>query len=282
MKVLITGSTGMLGSNLLRFLPYNTIGFSSTELDITNIQTCFQVLDNIQPNVIIHAAAYTNVEDCEIDPNKAFLINTIGTQNLVNWSLNKEVLFIYISSTGIYGNHKTNEPYNEFDTVSPTTIHHKSKYEGEKSVQNHLKKFLILRTGWLFGGDKELNKNFVYKRFLEAKSSQKIFSDVSQIGNPTYIVDLITQIEILIKNNCYGIFNCINRADNISRFDYVKKIIEYSKLNCAVEIAPQNMFKRVAPVSNNESAINYKLNLMGINMMGDWDKALRKYIDNLL
>jgi len=74
-------------------------------------------------------------------------VNAIGTQNLVNYCINKDILFIYISSTGIYGTKKEKEPYIEFDEVDPTTIHHKSKYEAEKIVQNHLNKYLILITG---------------------------------------------------------------------------------------------------------------------------------------
>jgi dTDP-4-dehydrorhamnose reductase len=279
MKVLVTGSNGMLGSNLLKFHSFQQIvGFTSKELDITDPQNCIEVLEKEKPNIIIHTAAYTNVEDCEINPDKAYKVNTIGTQNLVNYCINKDILFVYISSTGIYGTKKTNDPYSEFDDVNPTTIHHKSKYEAEKIVQNHLSMYLILRTGWLFGGEITHNKNFVYKRYLEASKNSEIYSDDSQIGNPTYIKDLVKQIEILIENKQYGLFNCVNSATSISRYDYVKKIIELFNMKCEVKIAPNNMFKRIAPVSNNEAAINYKLDLLGLNFMGKWDDALEKYI----
>ena len=281
MKVLITGANGMLGSNLMKLLPYETIGFSSKELDVSDSKKCVEVLESENPNIIIHTAAYTNVEDCEVNPDKAYKINTIGTQNLVNYCIGKEILFIYISSTGIYGTKKGKDPYNEFDVVNPTTIHHKSKYEAEKVVQNHLSKYLILRTGWLFGGDVSHSKNFVYKRYLEAKNNREIYSDNSQIGNPTCIKDLVKQIEILIKYNQYGIFNCVNEANNISRYDYVKKIVELFECNSEVKIASENMFKRIAPVSKNESAKNYKLDLLQINQMGNWEISLNKYIEKL-
>jgi len=281
MKVLITGSNGMLGSNLLKLLPYNTVGFNSNELDITNSSNCISILMSEKPDILIHTAANTNVEDCEINQEKAYKVNTIGTQNLVNYCINKNILFIYISSTGIYGTKKQNDAYNEFDEVNPTTIHHKSKYEAEKVVQNHLSNYLILRTGWLFGGDKTHNKNFVYKRYLEASNNSEMYSDDSQIGNPTYIKDLVQQIKILIENRQYGIFNCINEAKHISRYDYVKKIVELFEENSEVKVAPEGMFKRVAPVSKNESAENYKLNLLGLNIMGDWEVALSKYINYL-
>jgi len=277
-KVLITGSHGMLGSNLLSYLDFdNIIGF---DIDITDTNAVYNQLSIQKPDIIIHTSAFTNVEACETDPDKAYRVNTLGTQNLVNYCIDRDILFIYISSTGIYGTAK-DDNYIEFDSVNPTTIHHKSKYEGEKIVQNHLSKFLILRTGWLYGGAKEHTKNFVYKRFLEAQGKDIIYSDDSQIGNPTFVRDFVKQIEVLIEAKAYGIFNCVNSAINISRFDYVKKIIELFDVNCSVEVAPKGMFSRVAPVSSNESAINYKLNLLGLNVMKDWDESLSIYIQEL-
>ncbi|NVJ54188.1 MAG: NAD(P)-dependent oxidoreductase [Campylobacteraceae bacterium] len=281
MKVLITGANGMLGTNLMKLISYEAIGFTSKELDVSDSKKCIELLESKNPNIIIHTAAYTNVEDCEGNPKKAYKINTIGTQNLVNYCINKDILFIYISSTGIYGTKKENIHYNEFDEVNPTTIHHKSKYEAEKIIQSHLCKYLILRTGWLFGGDIQHNKNFVYKRYLEAKNNREIYSDNSQIGNPTSIKDLVKQIEILIKYNQYGIFNCVNEAKNISRYDYVRKIVELFECNCEVKVADDTMFKRAAPVSKNESAENFKLNLLKINKMINWEISLKEYIEKL-
>jgi dTDP-4-dehydrorhamnose reductase len=281
MKILITGLNGMLGSSLVKLLPFNMVGFSSKDLNVTDSNKVNIILKSEKPDIIIHTAAYTNVEDCEINPDKAYKINTLGTQNLVNYCINKDILFIYISSTGIYGAKKQNEPYMEFDAVNPTTIHHKSKYEAEKIVQNHLSKYLILRTGWLFGGEIAHSKNFVYKRYIEASKNNEMFSDNSQIGNPTYIKDFVNQIKVLIESSQYGVFNCVNDAKNISRYDYVKKIVESFAQDCDVKIAPNGMFSRIAPVSNNESAENYKLNLLDLNIMGSWEKSLFRYIKEL-
>jgi dTDP-4-dehydrorhamnose reductase len=281
-KILITGSKGMLGSSFVDCLNIGVIkSYSSDDLDVTNYEKFVNLMEFDKPDIIIHTAAYTDVEGCEINKDKAYLVNTMGTQNVVNYCIGKEVLLIYISSTGVYGSLNRIEQYNEFDDINPTTIHHKSKYEAEKLIEKHLSRFLIIRTGWLFGGDKNHNKNFVYKRYLEAKDQNVIYSDNSQIGNPTYIVDLVDQIKLLIKYRQYGTFNCVNKANNISRFDYVKKIIELFNINSNVEVAPHNMFNRISPVSKNESAINYKLDILGLNIMGDWEGSLTKYIKKL-
>ncbi len=278
-KVLVTGSGGILGSHLVNEIP-NCIGYSSQELDITKTQYVNQIVEKEKPDIIIHAAAFTDVEACETEIDKAFEVNTIGTQNLVNCCIDRDILFVFISSTGIYGSHKT-ERYTEFDKVEPSTIHHSSKYEAEKVVRSHLNKYLILRTGWIFGGSALHRKNFVYQRYMEAKNNDLIHSDESQIGNPTYVLDLVEQIKVLISANQFGIYNCVNHADRVSRCDYVKKIVELFALDCKVEIAPEGMFKRIAPVSNNESALNYKLGLLDLDCMGDWDSALQRYIHTL-
>lgn len=279
-KVFVTGASGMLGSSLINNfnLSYNIV--VDKELDITRPSQVSNILTKIKPDIIVHTAAYTDVEGCEINPDKAYTINAIGTQNLVNYCINKDVLFIYISSTGIYGPTKTTA-YTEFDKMNPTTIHHKSKYQGELIVQNHLSQYLILRTGWLYGGTKTHAKNFVYKRYLEACNNTIIYSDNTQIGNPTYINDFIAQIRILIETNHYGTFNCVNEALAVSRYDYVKKIIDLFDISSNVTIAPEGMYKRVAPVSQNESAINYKLNLLGMNVMRNWEESLQAYINKL-
>ena len=280
-KVLVTGPNGMLGSNILKFMSYkDVIGYSHSDLDITDHNLVRSVLSSEKPDIIIHTAAFTNVEACETEIDKAYLINTIGTQNLVNYALEHNILFIYISSTGVYGKQQ-DTPYTEFDSVHPTTVHHSSKYEAEKIIQNHLNRYLILRTGWLYGGDKTHEKNYVYKRYLDLKNSDVNYSVASQIGNPTYVKNLVKQIEVLISSKIYGLYNCVDHAENISRYHYVKKIGELFELKCEVKKAPEGMYTRVAPVSHNESAVNYKLNLLGLDVMQHWEVALSEYVEYL-
>ena len=281
-KILVTGAGGMLGSLLITQLSdhFDVKGYDHNELDITNSSMVISTLKNQRPDVIIHTAALTNVEYCETNPKEAYLINTQGTQNLVNWCIGEKVLFVYISSTGIYGTSKTNN-FNEFDKVCPTTIHHKSKYEGEQAVINHLSNFLILRTGWLYGGKVTHKKNFIYNRYKEATGCVEMFSNQDQIGNPTYVGNLVKQIHFLIESDQRGIFNCVDKAENVSRFEYVKSIINLFGLECEVKGVNNDFFKRVAPVSDNESAENFKLDLLGINVMQDWKTALEKYIEKI-
>jgi dTDP-4-dehydrorhamnose reductase len=281
--LLITGKGGMLGSAFAAadlkakkiFCP------SSSVLDITDFEAVKSFIGKERPDIIIHCAAHTDVEKGETDKETAYHINTIGTANLVNATLllEKEPVFCFISSTGIYGNHKS-KPYNEFDDIRPTTVHHKSKFEAEKIVAAHIKKHLIVRTGWLFGGDKTQPKNFVYKRYIEASKSNAIQANASQIGNPTFVDDVVSQVAYLLQKECFGVYNCVNGGVS-SRYEYVKKIVELFGLDCTVSIASEDSFKRVAPVSLNESATNYKLELMGLNIMPTWEESLAAYVEKL-
>lgn len=279
-RVLITGAHGMLGTALIRYAFNDAIQFTK-EIDISNSHVLSKQLNKYNTDIIIHTAAFTDVEACEVDIDKAYKINTIGTQNLVNYCIGKDILFIYISSTGNYGIAKKIEPYTEFDDLSPTTVHHKTKVEAEHIIQNHLSKYLIIRTGWLYGGDINHAKNFVYKRYLEANEKKLIYSDDSQLGNPTFVKDLTQQIKLLIDKQQYGIFNCVNQAKGISRYAYVKKIIELFDIDCEVKVATHKMFNRIAPVSSNESARNYKLELLNLNIMDNWQESLKQYIEEL-
>ena len=281
-KVLITGANGMLGSSLMKKLNcYNIFGFSRQDLDITSRKNVHSVLSQVQPEIIIHTAAFTNVDFCEIDKDKAYLVNINGTQNLVDFCFERDILFVYISSTGVYGTIKKKEAYNEFDEINPTTVHHKSKALGEEVVKSQLKRYLIIRTGWLYGGSIENQKNFVYKRYLEGLKVNTIYSDDLQIGNPTYVGNLSNQIELLLNENLCGLFNCVDTAHQVSRYDYVKTIIDLFNLPCKVDVAPKGMYKRVAPVSQNESAVNYKLELLKKNVMKNWKISLKDYINQL-
>jgi len=280
-NILVTGARGLLGGEIMKqFNQKDGINISGSQCNINNHELITSEILEKKPNFIIHAAAYTDVDGCELNPSKAYKVNALGTYNVVKNCLGKDIFLIYISSTGVYGNSKSSQPYNEFDLTAPSSIHHKSKLMGEKIIRDHMNRFLILRTGWLFGGSFTKKKNFVANRIKEAKGKKLMYSDNFQIGNPTYVDDLINQIYVLLKSNEFGIFNCVNSGNNVRRLDYVETIIRESGSKCKVLPAPKEMYKRVAKVSNNESAENFKLNVLGLNKMGNWRESIQRYLKN--
>jgi dTDP-4-dehydrorhamnose reductase len=275
--LLITGAKGMLGSALQLSLQgdYNIIAASHSELNIESFSNTKSYLSNIKPDIIIHSAAYTNVEEAELKPNECYKVNYSGTLNLLNSINSSKTKFVYISSTGCYGNYKNN-PYSEFDDLNPTTVYHNSKVAGENLVKELSENYLILRTGWLFGGSIEHKKNFVYNRYKEANNRSEITSDPFQIGNPTYTGDVSVQIKKLLANDIKGVFNVVSEG-YCSRYEYVKTLVDLFGLSCNV-IAAQKPFDRLAKVSHNESALNFNLEQLGLNNMSYWKESLEKYI----
>ncbi|MEZ9158452.1 NAD(P)-dependent oxidoreductase [Vibrio lentus] len=285
MKIGITGCNGVLGNSLLAYT--SSKGFKGINISRENIHfsnslvSLKSYLSSLNLDVLIHCAANTNVESCEREPQQCYQDNYLLTERLAIICNVLKIKLVFISSTGIYGE-ASSQPYQEFHDTKPTTVHHHSKLLAEQSLRNLTKDYLIIRTGWIFGGDWNKPKNFVANRIKEALLSRgTIQSDSEQYGSPTYVEDLSSCILELIVQGYSGIYNCVNDGA-CNRFTYVSKIIEYSKLvGCSVQPIGSSSFNRLARVSKNESAINFKLNSLGIINMPFWEVSLKKYIDSI-
>ena len=284
MKIAITGSSGLLGSTFLSFFKKEKIDFFTVDRkDYSPKNPLSEIVDYFKSNktsIIIHCAANTNVEFCEKNEEQCFYDNYSLTEVLTRVSKKLNLKLVFISSTGVYGNYQSN-PYIESDNTQPTTIYHKSKLLAEKMIEEELQNYLIVRTGWLFGGTVDSKKNFVVNRFIEAKKSNRnIFSNIDQRGNPTYTNDLVNNIYKLIENNVIGLFNCVNKGD-ASRLDYVSEIINLFKFDVIVKGVEKSDFKRKANVSDNEMALNNSLSEINLDYMPRWELSLKKYILSL-
>ncbi|HMQ48402.1 MAG TPA: NAD(P)-dependent oxidoreductase [Saprospiraceae bacterium] len=279
MTILLTGVNGLLGSRLKALLNgYTLIAPSRSDLDITDAASVQAFAGITSPDIILHCAAYTDVERAETDVEGCYKVNVAGTMNLIQAFHTKQPKFVFISSTGVYGKEKT-RPYVEGDVPKPTTIYHQSKLEAEQLVKQHCHNFLILRTGWLFGGPVHAPKNFIYKRYLEAKDQAFLHSNPIQRGNPTFVDDVVRQIELLLEKDCMGLYNCVNQGD-ASRLEYIQHIVQAFGLSTQV-LPVEGRFQRKADVSDNEMAENFYLNLMGLNVMPHFEQSLHTYADKV-
>jgi len=284
MKIAITGSSGLLGSSFVSFFSKKNENFFTVnrknyipEVSIDQVVNYFQ---SENTSIIIHCAANTDVELCEKNQKQCFHDNYQLTEVLTKVSKKLNIKLIFISSTGVYGDYKSS-PYIETDTPNPKTVYHKSKLDSEIMIQNNLKNYIIIRTGWLFGGNPKSPKNFVLNRLLEAKNSDgKIFSNIDQKGNPTYTNDIVKVIYNLIQFNKTGLFNCVNEGV-ASRYEYVSEIIKIANYPTKVERVKKSAFNRKANVSNNEMAINANLDSIGFNKMPNWRLSLKDYMSSL-
>ena len=288
MKVLITGADGMLGSALcptLKKKGYTVIATDlapsnegSKKLDVRNFNDIKEMVEKVEPNMVMHLAAETDVDRCEVEPDHAFLTNTIGTQNVALVCQKRNVEMVYISTLGVFWGDKP-EPYTEFDEPNPINVYGRSKLEGEKIVEILLQKFYIMRAGWMVGGGPKKDKKFIGKIIRQINETKTLKAVNDKIGSPTYTYDFCRCMADLIETGFYGLYHCTNKGVG-SRFDVAKKIVEFmGRKDVAIEPVSSAYFPLPAPRYGLKCSRNYKLELLGLDSTRHWEDALKEYID---
>jgi len=298
MKILVFGSAGQLGTELVNHfkLRNEVIGVDLPEVDITRISDVISVSDNIKPDVIINAAAYTDVDGCELNPDKAFLVNAIGARNIAIAANIINSKLIHISTDYVFDGEKI-EFYREYDAPNPINIYGLSKLQGEDLIRNHTEKFMILRIAWLYGRQ---GKNFIKTVLNLLKSKNEINIVDDQWGTPTSAFHIVRQIDAIIDSDLYGTYNCTCQGGctwleysleilNILGFEILRKsdkVIELESKKSPkkrVLIKPISMSEFARPARRPKYCIldNYYLRLQGVDLMPSWQDALREFFSQL-
>ncbi len=187
MNILITGAKGQLGWELMRQgKDFSLLGLDLPELDITQPESIEECVKDFHPDLLINAAAYTNVDKSESDAQTAFAVNRNGSANLADFCKRGKIPLIHISTDFVFDGKKTS-PYAEIDPVSPLGVYGKSKAEGEEEVRNRLKEHLIVRTAWLYGVH---GHNFVKTMIRLGQEREELGVVADQQGCPTCAADL--------------------------------------------------------------------------------------------
>ncbi|MEN3045616.1 MAG: dTDP-4-dehydrorhamnose reductase [Candidatus Hydrothermales bacterium] len=231
MRILLTGTTGMLGSKILEKVNYDFIKPTRKDCDLSKpyeVESFLKKLPSIDG--IWHIAAYTDVEGAEEKKEYAFLVNWISTKILTDFSIKKNIRILYISTDYVFDGYKR-EPYSEWDTPNPLNIYGKSKLFGEREVLRN-RDSLIIRTSWLFG---EKGENFITKIINGAKKKRELKVVIDQCGSPTYTEDLTEGIVRLWTSEETGVFHFSNKGE-VTRFELAKEVIDL--LNLDVHIIP--------------------------------------------
>jgi len=278
-KIAVTGAAGLLGSEILNEIDrIGAIGISieRAELDLSQSGAALPVLANLEPKVVIHCAAETNVDKCETDPGHAYRVNTEATFEIAQACRKIGARLVYISSCGIFDG-KSRIPYIENDVPFPVTHYARSKFAAEEKVQSLNSQNLVCRVGWLFGGGIEKKKNFVEARRKEALKAAKMVSAVDKWGSPTYAQHAAERIVALATKGVSGLMHVAN-SGVASRYDYVCAIIDIFGLPVPVEPADSSQFRRAAPVPDFEAISSSRLESLGLTALPHWRVALESYI----
>jgi dTDP-4-dehydrorhamnose reductase len=292
-RIAITGASGMLGNYLMAALaeghelttldirppalPLEGVKFQ--KLDITNTRDTYEQITKINPELVIHAAAYTDVDGAEANPDTAFLVNAIGTRNVALACQRFDAAMIYISTDYVFDGNKP-EPYLEFDQPHPLGIYAQSKYWGELYTQWLLNKFIIIRSSWLFGKN---GRNFPQAFLSQVKSGHALRVVSDQKGSPTYAADLAQAIRELISMNeqlgtgLYGIWHITNLGC-CTWYDFAREILKQIKTTANIEAISAAQLDRPAPRPRNSVLNNFNWRLQNFASLPPWQDALRRYL----
>lgn len=288
-KALITGCGGMLGKAAYEILSHN---YDTVATDIDLNETWISYLDvrNIDDfetyfrkdhfDIIFHLAALTDLEYCEIESENAWKTNALGAENAALIARKYDAEIVYISTAGIFDT-EDQEIFNDFDLPTPKSIYGKSKYYGEKIVQQLAPKHFVFRAGWMMGGE-EKDKKFIKKILTQIKSGVKELNIVGdKLGTPTYTHDFINNMIPVIEKKYYGLYNQVCKGD-CSRYDVALKMVQLLDLNIPVNLVNSDFFKKEywAPRPYSEKLINLKLEARGLNTMRSWEECLEEYMNN--
>ncbi len=272
MRIAITGSKGQLGTALQsRLAGQVLLPLDLPETDITDSAQIRSTLTDFYPDVVIHTAALTNVDQCETEPDLAYRVNALGTQNVALACQRCGAAMVYISTDYVFDGAK-NAPYLEYDPPAPLNAYGRSKLAGEWATQALLQRFYIVRPAWLFapGG-----RNFVQTVLRLARERGALTMVTDEVGSPTYAPDLADAIARLIASELYGIYHFTN-SGTCSRYEWAREILRLAELE-HIPVSPSQGYVRPAPVPRRVELRN----LCGALQLGitfrPWQEALADY-----
>jgi len=316
MKVLITGASGQLGSTLCSVLAddFQVIPATRAEFDITDLVATRAFIRKTSSHVVVHPAAYTDVDGCETNKEKAFLVNAIGARNVAIATREIEAKLVFISTDYVFDGRKE-DPYLEYDPPNPASVYGLSKLMGEQMVMQQNPRSFILRISRLYGPH---GKNFVKTMLSLARTKEELQVVNDQRGTPTFADDVARQIQALIQTDSYGLYHCTSQG-SCTWYEFALEI--FKNAGYRVEPAPRGsvhlipttqdlvpnpqfltpnpeslipvpsslkpitvrpvtteQFPRPAQRPTNSVLENFMLKIQGLDIMPPWQESLKKFM----
>lgn len=285
MRILVTGSKGQLGYDCLRRLKergYNEVlGIDIEDLDLTNEQAVYKYINEYKPNVIIHNAAWTQVDKAEENYDKVYQINSLAPKYLAEVCKNIDAKMIYISTDYVF-NGNGELPFEVNSPKEGLSVYGKTKSIGEDFVTSTIEKFFIIRISWVFG----INGNNFVKTMLKlakmGKTELNVVSD--QIGSVTYTYDLANLICDMLETNKYGIYHATNEG-YLSWAEFAEEIFKLTNYNIKVNHVTTQEYLRLVPQQAkrplNSRMSKKSLDEAGFNRLPNWKDALKRYLKEI-
>jgi dTDP-4-dehydrorhamnose reductase len=271
--ILVTGSSGMLGSDIVNGLKeFELFQFDKNALDITNNEEIINKIDEIKPDVLINCAAYTDVDGSEKNKDIALKVNAYGVKNIAEACSKTNAILVHFSSDYVFDG-SSEKGYEENEKKNPISHYGYSKSLGEDFIQKSKVNFFLIRSSWLFGKN---GKNFV-KSILNKKDENEIKVVNDQVGTPTYTKDLAKAIrELITQNYDYGIYHITNYG-SCTWFEFAKEILK--NVNSKTKVIPITSKELNRPAKRPKCSI--LINTKFKNKLPLWNESLKRYLGEL-
>ncbi|MEI3322473.1 MAG: dTDP-4-dehydrorhamnose reductase [Eubacterium sp.] len=293
MKVLVTGVKGQLGFDVVNELKEKNIeavGVDIEEMDITDKASVDKVIKEVNPDAVIHCAAWTAVDAAEDEDKqeKVKLVNVNGTQNIADVCKELDIKMMYISTDYVFNGEGTEPWQPDCKDYAPQNVYGQTKLDGELAVANTLDKYFIVRIAWVFGKN---GNNFIKTMLKVGKNHDQLKVVSDQIGTPTYTFDLAKLLASMIVTDKYGYYHATNEGGYISWWDFTKEIFKqatemgynrYSEKNITVTpvtTAEYGVSKAKRPF--NSRLDKSKLVENGFTPLPTWQDAVSRYLKEL-
>jgi len=279
MKVLVTGFGGQLGYDVVRQLTLRGIpckGVDVADFDLTDGDAVKAYVQEYNPDVIVHCAAYTAVDKAESEPEVCARVNAMGTTNMVRAALTVGAKLVFISTDYVFSG-DGEEPFEVDSPYQPRNVYGLSKVQAETAVRSLMQRYFILRTSWVFGKN---GHNFVRTMLRLGAERPEVSVVCDQIGSPTYTQDLARVICDLIPTEKYGIYHVRNEG-YMSWADFARMIMDHAGLRCRVVPVPSSEYPTPARRPLNSRLSAKALEAAGIRPMPSVEDALSRYLREL-
>ncbi len=278
MKILLVGSTGMLGSDCKEVFSerHEVVCPTKEEMDIRKWDKVIEVIQKNSPDVVVNCAAYTDVDGCEKEKEVAQKINVEGARNLAQVCARFDCKIVHISSDYVFdGKKPVPQPYFEDDEPNPISFYGKTKAESEKAVIDNIDDYIIIRTGWLYGRKRD---NFVKWVIRKAIKGEKIRVIREQYGSPTWTYRVAQQILLLLERNLKGIFH-VTSEGYCTRAEWAKFILATLKIPAKIETFSIKEWDVPAKRPINCLLENKELRLFRVSIMKNWKDDLKEFLE---
>jgi len=282
-KVAVIGANGQLGTDIAHAFAKNgdeVCCLNHSDIELADIDSVSQCLKAVQPDVVVNTAAMHHVEKCELEPEKAYAVNALGTRNLALVATDLKSVLMHVSTDYVFDGRK-GSPYLEQDAPQPLNVYGNSKLAGEYFARSVTDKHFVLRTSALYGTSGCRAKgglNFIQLMLKLAKERGGVRVVDSEVVSPTSTAELAKQVVALSRSDCYGLYHATAEG-NCSWFEFAQTIFAMTNTQAKVDVAGPNEFPAKVPRPTYSVLENSGLKHQGLNRFEPWQSGLRAYLN---